>query len=210
MLLLTLFYTFLLIGLFTFGGGYSMIALIQNAVVDDHAWLTAEEFADILAISQITPGPVGINTATYAGYSAAIAEGYPTALAIAAAVIASLAVLILPLTLILVVGRWLLRHKDQAPFDTIFRLLRLTVIGLIAAAALSLMPSAFAPTPTGTVTILNSQFSIFNLIIFAVVFTLSVLRKKKISIFNFQFSLPQSPITLILLSALVGLIIYGV
>ena len=64
MLLLTLFYTFLLIGLFTFGGGYSMIALIQNAVVDDHAWLTAEEFADILAISQITPGPVGINTAT--------------------------------------------------------------------------------------------------------------------------------------------------
>ena len=210
MLLLTLFYTFLLIGLFTFGGGYSMIALIQNAVVDDHAWLTAEEFADILAISQITPGPVGINTATYAGYSAAIAEGYPTALAIAAAVIASLAVLILPLTLILVVGRWLLRHKDQAPFDTLFRILRLTVIGLIAAAALALMPSAFAPTPAGTVTILNSQFSIFNLIIFAVVFTLSVLRKKKISIFNFQFSIPQSPITLILLSALAGLIIYGV
>ena len=210
MLLLTLFYTFLLIGLFTFGGGYSMIALIQNAVVDDHAWLTAEEFADILAISQITPGPVGINTATYAGYSAAIAEGYPTALAIAAAVVASLAVLILPLTLILVVGRWLLRHKDQAPFDTIFRLLRLTVIGLIAAAALSLFPAAFAPTPSGTVTLFNFQFSIFNLIIFAVVFTLSVLRRKKISIFNFQFSLPQSPITLILLSALIGLIIYGV
>ena len=208
MLLLTLFYTFLLIGLFTFGGGYSMIALIQNAVVDDHAWLTAEEFADILAISQITPGPVGINTATYAGYSAAIAEGYPTALAIAAAVIASLAVLILPLTLILVVGRWLLRHKDQAPFDTIFRLLRLTVIGLIAAAALSLFPAAFAPTPSGTVTLFNSQFSIFNLLIFAVVFTLSVLRRKKVSIFNFQFSIPQSPITLILLSALAGLIIY--
>ena len=213
MLLLTLFYTFLLIGLFTFGGGYSMIALIQNAVVDDHAWLTAEEFADILAISQITPGPVGINTATYAGYSAAIAEGYPTAFAIASAVVASMAVLILPLTLILVVGRWLLRNKDQAPFDTIFRLLRLTVIGLIAAAALSLFPAAFAPaafapTPTGTITLFNFQFSIFNLIIFAVVFTLSVLRKKKVSIFNFQFSLPQSPITLILLSALVGLIIY--
>lgn len=210
MLLLTLFYTFLLIGLFTFGGGYSMIALIQNAVVDDHAWLTAEEFADILAISQITPGPVGINTATYAGYSAAIAEGYPTALAIAAAVVASLAVLILPLTLILVVGRWLLRHKDQAPFDTIFRLLRLTVIGLIAAAALSLFPAAFAPTPSGTVTILNSQFSIFNLIIFAVVFTLSVLPKKWFSTLRSPLSALQSPITLILLSALAGLIIYGV
>ena len=160
MILFELFYTFLLIGLFTFGGGYSMIALIQSAVVEEHSWLTAQEFADILAISQITPGPVGINTATYAGYSAVIAEGYPTAMAVAGAVIASLAVLILPLTLILVVGRWLLKHKDQAPFDTLFRGLRLTVVGLIAAAALSLMPSApprRAPLQFST---LNSLFSI--------------------------------------------------
>lgn len=195
MILLELFYSFLLIGLFTFGGGYSMIALIQSAVVEEHSWLTAQEFADILAISQITPGPVGINTATYAGYSAVIAEGYPTAMAVAGAVIASLAVLILPLTLILIVGRWLLKHKDQAPFDTLFRGLRLTVVGLIAAAALSLMPSAFAPTPTGTITIFNSQFSFFNLIIFLAVFALSLWKK-------------VSPILLILLSGLLGLIIY--
>ena len=195
MILFELFYTFLLIGLFTFGGGYSMIALIQSAVVEEHSWLTAQEFADILAISQITPGPVGINTATYAGYSAVIAEGYSTAMAVAGAVIASLAVLILPLTLILVVGRWLLKHKDQAPFDTLFRGLRLTVVGLIAAAALSLMPSAFAPTPTGTITIFNFQFSFFNLIIFLAVFALSLWKK-------------VSPILLILLSGLVGLIIY--
>lgn len=195
MILFELFYSFLLIGLFNFGGGYSMIALIQSAVVEEHSWLTAQEFADILAISQITPGPVGINTATYAGYSAVIAEGYPTAMAVAGAVIASLAVLILPLTLILVVGRWLLKHKDQAPFDTLFRGLRLTVVGLIAAAALSLMPSAFAPTPTGTITIFNSQFSFFNLIIFLAVFALSLWKK-------------VSPILLILLSGLLGLIIY--
>ncbi len=195
MILFELFYTFLIIGLFTFGGGYSMIALIQSAVVDHHAWLTTQEFADILAISQITPGPVGINTATYAGYSAVIAEGYPTVVAVAGAVVASLAVLILPLTLILIVGRWLLKHKDQAPFDTIFKGLRLTVIGLIAAAALSLVPTAFSPTPTGTVTIFNLQLSIFNVIIFAAVFFLS-LRKK------------ASPILLILLSGLVGFLIY--
>lgn len=195
MILLELFYSFLLIGLFTFGGGYSMIALIQSAVVEEHSWLTAQEFADILAISQITPGPVGINTATYAGYSAVIAEGYPTAMAVAGAVIASLAVLILPLTLILVVGRWLLKHKDQAPFGTLFRGLRLTVVGLIAAAALSLMPSAFAPTPTGTITIFDFQFSFFNLIIFLAVFALSLWKK-------------VSPILLILLSGLLGLIIY--
>ncbi len=196
MILFELFYTFLMIGAFTFGGGYSMIALIQDAVVTHHGWLTSQEFTDILAISQITPGPIGINTATYAGYSAVIAEGYPEWMAALGAVIASLAVLILPLTLILIVGRWLLRHKDQAPFDVIFKGLRLTVIGLIAAAALSLMPTAFSPTPTGTVTIFNFQFSIFNLIIFAVVFGLSLWRK-------------VSPILLIVLSGAAGLLIYG-
>jgi chromate transporter len=209
MILLELFITFLIIGLFTFGGGYSMIALIQSAVVEEHGWLTAQEFADILAISQITPGPVGINTATYAGYSAVLAEGYPTAVAVAGALIASLAVLILPMTLILIIGRWLLAHKDQAPFSRLFPILRLTVVGLIAAAALQLAPDAFANASSGpTLTILDTDISIVSLLIFFVVFTLSVLRKKKVSIFNFQFSLPKSPITLILLSALVGLIIY--
>ena len=195
MILLELFITFLIIGLFTFGGGYSMIALIQSAVVEEHGWLTAQEFADIVAISQITPGPVGINTATYAGYSAVLAEGYPTAVAVAGALIASLAVLILPMTLILIVGRWLLAHKDNPPFDVIFKTLRLTVIGLIAAAAISLMPSAFAPTPTGTISIFNFQFSIFNLIIFLAAFALSLWKK-------------VSPIFLILLAGLVGFLIY--
>ena len=172
-----------------------MIALIQSAVVEEHGWLTAQEFADILAISQITPGPVGINTATYAGYSAVLAEGYPTAVAVAGALIASLAVLILPMTLILIIGRWLLAHKDNPPFDIIFKVLRLTVIGLIAAAAISLMPSAFAPTPTGTISIFNFQFSIFNLIIFLAAFALSLWKK-------------VSPILLILLAGLVGFLIY--
>lgn len=196
MLILELFYTFLIIGLFTFGGGYSMIALIQDEVVTQHGWLTSQEFADILAISQVTPGPVGINTATYAGYSAVINSGLPEWMAVAGAVVASLAVLILPLTLILIVGRWLLKHKDQAPFDVIFKALRLTVIGLIAAAAISLMPTAFSPTPTGTITLFDFQFSIFNLIIFAVVFGLSLWKK-------------VSPILLIVLSGVTGLLLYG-
>ncbi len=214
MLLLELFYTFLLIGLFTFGGGYSMIALIQDEVVSHHGWLSAQEFADILAISQITPGPVGINTATYAGYSAVIAEGYPEWMAVVGALIASLAVLMLPLTLILIVGRWLLKHKDQAPFDTIFKVLRLTVVGLIAAAALSLMPAAFAPTPWGSTSIFSLQLSIPNLIIFLVVLTLSLLPRKKIPIHhhlpipNFYFQSPPSPILLILLAGAAGLLLY--
>ena len=185
-----------MIGAFTFGGGYSMIALIQDEVVTQHGWLTSQEFADILAISQVTPGPVGINTATYAGYSAVINSGLPEWMAVAGAVVASLAVLILPLTLILIVGRWLLKHKDQAPFDVIFKALRLTVIGLIAAAAISLMPTAFSPTPTGTIRLFDFQFSIFNLIIFAVVFGLSLWKK-------------VSPILLIVLSGVTGLLLYG-
>src|SRR5574344_2674277 len=71
-----LFITFLKIGAFTFGGGYAMIALIQNEVVVNHLWLTSQEFTDILAISQMTPGPIGINTATYAGYTAVLNAGY--------------------------------------------------------------------------------------------------------------------------------------
>jgi chromate transporter len=196
MILFELFYTFLIIGLFTFGGGYSMIALIQDEVVTHHGWLTGQEFADLLAISQITPGPVGINTATYAGYTAAINAGLPEWMAVIGAVEASLAVLMLPLTLILIVGRWLLKHKDQAPFDIIFKALRITVIGLIAAAAISLMPTAFSPTPTGTVTLFNSQFSFFNLFIFAAVFALSFWKK-------------VSPILLIVLSGVAGLLLYS-
>ena len=196
MIILELFITFLMIGAFTFGGGYSMIALIQDEVVTHHGWLTSQEFADILAISQITPGPVGINTATYAGYSAVINAGLPEWMAVTGAVVASLAVLILPVALILIVGRWLLKRKDQAPFDTIFKVLRLTVIGLIAAVALSLMPTAFSPTPSGTVTLFDISFSVFNLIIFAVVFGLSLWRK-------------VSPILLIVLSGAAGLLIYG-
>ena len=220
MIIFELFYTFLIIGLFTFGGGYSMIALIQDQVVNQHAWLTAQEFADTLAISQITPGPVGINTATYAGYSAVIAAGLPTPLAIIGALIASLSVLILPLTLVLFVGRWLLVHKDQPPFDRIFPILRLTVIGLIAAAALSLMPAAFIPTPgSASLSIFNSHFSILSIIIFLVVFTLSIIPKKHFSLlapqgrrprFTVHFSLPSSPILLIFLSALAGLFFYGI
>ena len=187
-----------------------MIALIQSAVVEEHGWLTAQEFADILAISQITPGPVGINTATYAGYSAVLAEGYPTAVAVAGALIASLAVLILPMTLILIVGRWLLAHKDQAPFSRLFPILRLTVVGLIAAAALQLAPDAFANASSGpTLTILDTDISIVSLLIFFVVFTLSVIPRKQFHTATLDLQLLKSPITLIILSGLAGLLIYG-
>ena len=70
MIFLHLFLTFSKIGIFNFGGGYAMLSLIQNEVVEKHHWLTNGEFTDIVAISQGTPGPIGINCATYVGYTA--------------------------------------------------------------------------------------------------------------------------------------------
>lgn len=73
-LYLKLFLTFIQIGLFGFGGGYAMLSMIQGEVVAHHHWLTSAEFTDIVAISQMTPGPIGINSATYCGYTAALNE----------------------------------------------------------------------------------------------------------------------------------------
>ena len=69
-----LFASYLKIGFFGFGGGYAMLSLIQNEVVVQHAWMTNAEFADIVAVSQITPGPIAINSATYVGYTVGISS----------------------------------------------------------------------------------------------------------------------------------------
>lgn len=70
MIFLQLFVTFFFIGLFGFGGGYGMLSLIQSEVVHHWHWMTTSEFTDVVAISQMTPGPIGINSATYCGYTA--------------------------------------------------------------------------------------------------------------------------------------------
>ena len=200
MIFLELFYTFLLIGAFTFGGGYSMIALIQNEVVVHHGWLTAEEFTDLLAVSQMTPGPIGINTATYAGYSAVVNAGYSPWAAVGGSLIASGAVIIVPVTLVIFISRWLLKHKDHPTVAAVMGTLRLAVIGLIAAAALTLLPSAFAnPVHTNEITILGLHLTVSHILsasIFAAVFILSWKRK-------------ASPILLIVASGLVGLVAYS-
>ena len=191
MLFLQLFYTFLIIGAFTFGGGYSMIALIQGEVVVHHGWMTAGEFTDLLAVSQMTPGPVGINTATYAGYTAVINAGYPQWAAVGGSLLASLAVITIPVLLVLLVSRWLLAHKADHRVATVMRALRLTVVGLIAAAALQLLTVDSFGTAG-----FNLHF-IVSVAIFAGVFLLSLFRK-------------ASPILLIAASGVAGLLIYSI
>lgn len=189
MLFLQLFWTFLKIGLFTFGGGYAMIALIQNEVTVNHAWLTPQEFTDILAISQMTPGPVGINTATYTGYTAVLNAGYDTWLAVLGALMASSAVILLPVTLMIIAVVFLRRMQGNKDIDNIFRFLRMTVVGLIAAAALQLLTVDSFGQPA-----LSLQF-ILSVVVFLAVFILSLKR--------------VSPILLILAAGVVGIIAYS-
>lgn len=200
MIFFQLFYTFLLIGAFTFGGGYSMIALIQNEVVVHHGWMTAAEFTDLLAVSQMTPGPVGINTATYAGYTAVLNAGYPQWAAVAGSLIASFAVIVIPVALVLLVSQWLLRHKDNPRVASVMRFLRLAVIGLIAAAALQLFVDTFDVDTLIHFHNNLSNYQRINLSTSAVIF---------LAVFLLSFRKKASPILLILASGLVGLIVYS-
>ena len=191
MILLEIFWTFLKIGIFTFGGGYSMVALIQNEVVEKHGWMSAQEFTDILAISQMTPGPMGINTATYAGYTAVVNNGLPMWEGVVGSLLASFAVILLPVVAMLIVFRYLSKHKDNPVTEGMFRVLRVTVVGLIAAAALLLLTEESFGGPG-----FNLQF-VVSMVLFAAVFWLSYRHR-------------VSPIILIAASGLVGLVVYSI
>ena len=130
MIFLKLFFTFLKIGLFNFGGGYAMISFIQNEVVYKQGWLSTAEFTDIVAISQVTPGPVGINMATYTGYSATQS--------VWGAALATIAVCLPSFILMLLISKFFLKYRHAKAVEDVFRGLRPAVVGLIAAAALVL------------------------------------------------------------------------
>ena len=134
---LSLFLTYLKIGLFGFGGGYAMLSLIQHETVEvvqwgaTAPWLTQSEFTDIVAISQMTPGPIGINSATYIGYTVTGS--------VWGSVVATIAVCLPSFLLVLLVSRFILRNKENPIIKSIFKGLRPVVVGLIASAALLLM-----------------------------------------------------------------------
>lgn len=131
MLYLQLFLSFFKIGLFGFGGGYAMISLIQAEVVTRHEWISAAQFADIIAISQVTPGPIAINSATYIGYTAT-GSVWGSALA-------TIGVCAPSLILMLIASHFYLRMKDNPYVARVMKALRPVVIGLILAAALVLL-----------------------------------------------------------------------
>ena len=131
MTFLALFWSFLKIGIFGFGGGYAILALIENEVVDTHAWMTTAEFTDIVAISQATPGPIAINCATYVGYTATDS--------ILGSAIATFAVCLPSLILASLAARFIYKFRDNKYVDAAFKGLRPAVVGLILAAGLTLI-----------------------------------------------------------------------
>lgn len=106
LLLLKLFYTFFKIGLFGFGGGYAMISMIQGEVVTRYGWLSSSDFTDIIAISQMTPGPIGINSATYVGYTAMVNAGYSHSIGILGSTIATISVVLPSFILMVFISRF--------------------------------------------------------------------------------------------------------
>lgn len=131
MIYLELFWTFFKIGLFGFGGGAAMLSLIQFETVEHHQWITAQEFTDMVAISQVTPGPIGINSATYAGYLATDS--------VFGAMVATGAIVLPSLVIMLIVATMMARFRDNDWIQSVLKVLRPTVVGLIAAAALLLI-----------------------------------------------------------------------
>lgn len=190
MLFLQLFITFTKIGIFNFGGGYAMISLIQNEVVNKHHWLSTTEFTDIIAISQSTPGPIGINAATYTGYTAVINAGYPEWAAVLSAVMTSLSIMWLPFILMVSISAFLIKHKDSRIIHSIFAFLRPTVLGLILAAAIMLMNTENFGSPTE---------STFAFIVSCAIFLFSFVGTRMYKI---------HPIIMLLLCGVAGLLIY--
>jgi len=128
---LTLYLNFVKIGMFTIGGGYAMLSLIQFEIVDRHHWLTLQQFTDIVAISQMTPGPIGINSATYIGYSVTGS--------VLGAVVAMVAVCLPSFLMVLFISYFFVKFKDNKYVNAAMSGLLPTSVALIGAAALLLM-----------------------------------------------------------------------
>lgn len=205
MILIQLFISFFKIGLIGFGGGMAIIGLIQQEV-ENYGWMSQTEFVDVVAISQMTPGPIGINCATYTGYSACVGAGMGEWLAILGSVVATTAIILPSLIIMLILsklyfrisGRW----SDNKVYQWTMLAIRFVVLLLIAQAAYSL----FTP---------ESMRDLFSYIIFAVVLILSLLPvlipANRLSPTTKKVTQRLShPILLIILSGLAGYLLYGI
>lgn len=133
-LLLKLFISFFKIGAFSFGGGYAMLPLIEEEIIQVHGWLTTSEFIDILAVSEMTPGPIAINAATFLGYKVS---------GVAGSIVSTIAVVLPAFIVMSLIFHFVFKFKSSPYMDWVFKGIRPVVLGLIAAAAVTVGKNAF-------------------------------------------------------------------
>lgn len=139
MIFLQLFWTFFKIGLFGFGGGYGMLSLIQMETVHNHHWLSSSEFTNIVAISQMTPGPIGINSATYCGFTAVHNAGMGNFMAILGSATATFSLVLPTFILMILISKLFMKYMKTKAVQSVFTGLRPAVVGLLAAATIMLL-----------------------------------------------------------------------
>ena len=182
MIYLQLFYTFFKIGLFGFGGGYAMLSMIQGEVVTRYGWVSSQEFTDIVVISQMTPGPIGINAATYVGFTSTGS--------VWGSVIATFAVVLPSFILMLTISKFFLKYQKHPVVESIFNGLRPAVVGLLASAALVLMNVENFGSPTE---------DIYSFVISIIIFLIAFIGTRKYK---------ANPILMIIACGIAGLLLY--
>lgn len=184
MIYLKLFWSFFQVGLFSFGGGYAALPLIQNQVVDIHGWLTMSEFADVITISQMTPGPIGINTATFVGTRIGGVFG---------AIIATIGCVFPSCIIAIILATLYYKYRGLSMIQGILNGLRPAVIAMIASAGISLIILSFWNEKGISSNLDNIDLVSVGIFILAIV----VLRKWKIS-----------PISVMIGTGVIGLGLY--
>ncbi|ACN84177.1 chromate transporter [Brachyspira hyodysenteriae] len=187
-----LFYVFAKLGFFTYGGGYAIIALLLG-ILKEYNWITDSEFSNLVAISQITPGPIAINAATFVGYKVAGVLG---------SAVATFGIFIPAFIITMIVSKFFYAVKNNEQFNNIMNALRVCAVALIASAVVTFTKDAFFVKLTETSILRNIDFiqSIFKYVspIGIFIFALSIFLKiKKVPI-----------LAIILISAVLGIILY--
>ena len=158
MLLSQLAWTFFLIGAFTIGGGYAMLSLIQNQVVIEHPWIGEATFTDIVAVSQMTPGPVGINSATYVGYDVLYSATGSQLLGVCGSLTATLALMLPSFVIMLLIVKFYLKFRSSKLYAGTMDWVKPCVVGLIGAAAVILMLKTTWTGGTPSVQVVSDNF----------------------------------------------------
>ena len=196
MLIGQLAWTFFVIGAFTIGGGYAMLSLIQNQVVVEHPWISESAFTDIVAISQMTPGPIGINSATYVGYNVLYGATGCHWLGVCGSLTATMALMLPSFVIMLLIVKFYLKFKSSKLYAGTMSWLKPAVVGLIGAAAIILILKTTWTSGVPSVQVVSENFPDWkSWVLLASAFIASYWGK-------------VNPIYLILAGAALGLLLY--